>query len=265
MFHLLKIEWMKVKNYRTFWVLSILYLVSIFGVNYIVYLIQDARPKKAGDMTTMLIGNPPFEFPEVWQSVAYVSSFLMFIPGLLMIISFTNEYSFKTHRQNIIDGWSRKQFILVKMTLTLIVAIVATVAVFITAFLFGLFEGGQNGVSFEQVEYIGYFFIQSLSYAAVALLFSLLFKRSGIAIGVFFLYVTVLENMIAGLLNRYVNNIGRYLPLESSDNLIPFPFLRNIVNQFTTKPNLSLLLIFAIGYLAAYFFICLRKFETDDL
>jgi hypothetical protein len=263
MLQLLKIEWMKVKNYRTFWILSGLYLISIYGVNYITYLVQDARPKK-NDMASMLIGAPPFQFPEVWVTVSYMSSFLLFIPGLLMIISFTNEFSFKTHRQNIIDGWSRKQFIMVKMMLTVILAFVSAIAVFITAFLFGLFEGGAD-MSFEKIENIGYFFVQALSYSAVALLFSLLFKRAAIAVGVFFLYSVVLENMIAGLLNRYVNNIGRYLPLESTDNLIPFPFLRNVVKQFTTQANPMILLGVSAAYLIIYYVICLKKFETDDL
>ncbi len=263
MLQLLKVEWMKVKYYRTFWVLAILYLISIFGVNYVAYLIQDARPKD-NNMANMLIGNPPFQFPEVWQSVSYMSSFLLFIPGLLMIISVTNEYSYKTHRQNIIDGWSRKQFILVKMLLTLVLAIVSTIAVFITALLFGLTEGGAS-FSFEKLEFVGYFFVQALSYAAVALLFSLLFKRSGIAIGVFFLYVIVLENMLAGLLNRYVNNSGRFLPIETTDNLIPFPFFRAVVNQFREPTDPLLLLALSAVYLALYFYICLRKFQTDDL
>lgn len=263
MLKLLKVEWMKVKNYRTFWVLSILYLVSIYGVNYIAYLIQDSRPKK-NDMANMLMGNPPFQFPEVWHSVSYMSSFLLFIPGLLMIISFTNEYSFKTHRQNIIDGWSRTEFITVKMVLAVIIAIVSTMAVFITAFWFGVSEGGQQ-VSFEKLEYIGYFFIQALSYSAVALLFSLLFKRAAIAVGVFFLYAVVLENMLAGLLNRYVDNVGRFLPLETTDNLIPFPFLRNIVQQFTTQTDPLLLLGFSVLYLIIYSLISVRKFRSDDL
>lgn len=265
MFQLLKVEWMKVKHYRTFWVLSILYLVSIFGVNYIAYLIQEnIRPKKADLATSLILGNPAFQFPEVWQTVSYMSSFLLFIPGLLMIISFTNEYSYKTHRQNIIDGWSRKQYILVKMSLTLVIAIVSTIAVFITAFLFGLFEGASD-VSFEKVQFVGYFFIQALSYSAVALLFGLLFKRSGIAIGVFFLYVFVLENVLAGLMNRYVYNSGRFLPIETTDNLIPFPFFKNVVNQFRATTDPTLLLVISAVYLALYFFICTRKFETDDL
>lgn len=263
MLRLLKIEWMKVKNYRTFWVLSALYLISIFGVNYIAYLIQDQRPKK-NDMASMLLGTPPFQFPEVWQSISYLSSFLLFIPGLLMIISFTNEYSFKTHRQNIIDGWSRKQFIGVKMMLAVVVAIASTIAVFITALLFGIFEGASD-FTFEKVEYVGYFFVQALSYSAVALLFSLFFKRAAIAVGVYFLYAFILENMLWGILKKYVDNVGQFLPLETTDGLIPMPFLRNVVGQFTTQTDPLLLLALSAGYLVIYYYICMYKFQRDDL
>ncbi len=263
MLQLLKVEWMKVKNYRTFWVLSILYLVSIFGVNYTTYRVQEARPKKS-DMADMIIGNPPFQFPDVWHTVSYMSSWLLFLPGLLMIISFTNEYAYKTHRQNIIDGWSRMEFISVKIVLAIILAIVSTVAVFITAYLFGIAEG-VTPVSFEKVEYIGYFFVQALSYSSAALLLALLFKRSGIAIGVYFLYTMFIENMLAGLLNKYADNVGRYMPLETTDNLIPFPFFKNIVGQFRASYNVPLLLTMSVVYLTLYYFITIKKFRTDDL
>ena len=140
------------------------------------------------------------------------------------------------------------------MVLAVILALVSTIAVFVTALSFGLYESADK-FSFEKVEYVAYFFVQALSYSAVALLFSLLFKRAAIAVGVFFLYVTVLENMLAGILNRYVNDIGRFLPLETTDNLIPFPFLRNVVKQFTTTTDPILLLGVAAAYLALY---CLR-------
>jgi ABC-2 type transport system permease protein len=262
MFQLLKVEWMKVKNYRTFWVLSILYLVSVFGANYIAYQVYQSRPKN-NDIAKGIIGNP-FDFPDVWHVVSYTSSFLMFMLGLLIIISVTNEYSYKTHRQNIIDGWSRKEFILAKSALTVIVALVASIAVFITALLFGLYENAAS-FTFEKIEFIGYFFVQALSYSSAALLFSLAFKRSGITIGVYFLYTLILENMLAGILNRYADNIGRYLPLETTDNLIRVPVFKVIINQFTTPYNTTALLIMSAIYLALYYFISFKKFEADDL
>ncbi len=99
MLQLLKIEWLKVKNYRTFWILSTLYLLSIWGINYIVYVIQWKiyHDKNAGDAAKLFLGGPPYAFPKVWAMTSYVSSFLLFIAGLLIIIIVTNEFSFKTH------------------------------------------------------------------------------------------------------------------------------------------------------------------------
>ena len=262
MLQLLKVEWMKVKNYRTFWVLSVLYLISVFGANYIAYQLYQSRPRN-NDMAKGIIGTP-FDFPDVWHVVSYTSSFLMFMLGLMIIISFTNEYSYKTHRQNIIDGWSRKEFIFVKMVITVIVALVASIAVFITALLFGLFENAGS-FTFEKIDFIGYFFIQAVSYCAAALLFSLLFKRSGITIGVYFLYTLILENMLAGFLNRYADYMGRYLPLETTDNLIRVPVFKVIINQLTASYNTTALLMMSAVYLALYYFISYKKFQSDDL
>lgn len=265
MLSLLRIEWMKLKNYRTFWVLSVLYLISIFGINYIVYTIQENiySAKQAKGMVEGIMGNPPYSFPMAWQMAAYVSSFLLFLPGLLMIISITNEYSYKTHRQNIIDGLKRSEFINVKILLALIAALISTLAVFLAGLLFGMLQ--KPPLSFENFHYIGYFFIQAFSYCMVAALFSILFKRGGLAIGVFFLYSIVLENLAAGLLNRNANNSGRYLPLESTDNLIPLPFLESVQKQIVDPYNYTALLIAALLYLVVYIFFTRRKFETDDL
>lgn len=265
MMHLLKIEWLKLKNYRTFWILSALYLVSIFGINYIVYRIQENiyNAKQAKGMAEMVIGSRPYSFPTVWQMTSYVSSFLLFLPGLLLIISITNEFSYKTHRQNIIDGWSRKDFISVKLVLAVIIAFISTLMVFFTALSFGY----SSGSTFDQdkIYYLGYFFIQTLTYSMVALLFSILFKRGALAIGVFFLYSLVLENLIAKPLSHYFDGAGRYFPLESTDNLIPLPAFENMQRQLSAEPNYTLLLVVAIVYLALFAFLALRKFERDDL
>ncbi|MEO7210101.1 MAG: ABC transporter permease [Chitinophagaceae bacterium] len=264
MLYNLKIEWLKIKNYRTFWILGGLFVISVFGINYIAFAIEHETMQKAPE-AGMILGTSRFLFPDVWGTIAYLSSFLLFIPGLLMIISITNEYSFKTHRQNIIDGWSRLDFIYVKLADAVILAMSATLIMFLTAIVFGISAGGMSTFSFSGSIYIFYFFIQSLSYIAVALLFGILFKRSGIAIGVFFLYAVVIENLVAGILNRYAGGIGAYLPLESTDNLIPFPFLKSVVDQIVKRPDTNYLLIAACIYLVLYFFFSKRKFQTDDL
>lgn len=264
---LLHIEWMKLKNYRAFWILLCLYVATIFGANYIVFRIQQQiySQEQAKGMASLILGNPPYSFPSVWQATAHVSSYLLFIPGLIMIIAVTNEYSFKTHRQNIIDGLTRRQFIGAKIMMATILSLVSVIVVAITALIFG-FMDGSNSFSLEGSYYIGYSLLQAMSYTMVALLMAVLFKRGGLAIGVFFSYALVLEQILVLIMNKYLNYAGRFMPLETTDILVPFPRIKEIVNKLTsTPPNYNALFIVALVYLAAYLFLVTKKFETDDL
>ena len=263
--NLLKIEWLKIKGYKTFWILTTLFLVSILGVNYFAYNFKQAASQ--GNAQANILFGSPFSFPNVWHTVTYLSSFLLFIPGLMIITSITNEYSYKTHRQNIIDGWSRLQFIHVKIALVVIISFLSTVFVFLTSLLYGSLAGST--FSFDKIEFIGYYFIQALSYSMLALLLSILIKRSGLSIGLFFLYSFIIENFLGAILNnmggiKCASGPGDYLPLNTTDNLIPFPFFRNIV-QFGTQPSLYILLGLSAVYLFLYYFISVRKFQTQDL
>lgn len=266
MLKLLYIEWLKLRSYRTFWILGALYLVSIFSINYIGYRIQQEiyREEVSKGMAEMLIGIPPYAFPNVWHTTAWMSSWLLYFPGLMMIIIMSNEFTYKTHRQNIIDGWSRQQFITVKFAYGILAALLSTIMMVLTALFFGLIN--REDFSTDKMIYIFFFFVVAVSYTMVALLISLLIRRGGLAIGLFFLYGLVLENVIAALMNYYLKNAGRYLPLESADDLLmPLPLFERAQKQVIVPYNHSLLFIFAAVYLAAYFYLAFRKFRRADL
>lgn len=254
-----------------------MYLVSMWGINFIPYIIQEKVFERAngGDgqgsaMVKFAVGDKPYAFPKVWQATSDVSSFLLVIAGLIMIISVSNEYSFKTHRQNIIDGLSRTQFIMVKLVDGVIISIVSTIWVILIGFFFGLFEG-HTSISFDNFYFVFYFFLQALSYCWLAVLLGLLFKRSGIAIGVFFLYTVILENALAAILDHavpsssFLQGSGNYLPIQSSDELMPFPAFDMIKKQLVTPVNTTIQLILVFIYLGVYFVISKRRFETADL
>jgi ABC-2 type transport system permease protein len=269
MLHLLKIEWLKIKNYRTFWIIFLLFLVAIIGANYITYEFQQlifgekAKKDPNNQVLKMFLGTPPYAFPQVWQMASQAASYLLIIPGLLTIILFTNEYSYKTHRQNIIDGFTRSQFISSKVIHVVVLAIISTIMVAITALIFG-YTGGKP-FSIEKIEYLGYSFIQFLSYCLCALMFSVLFKRSGITIGVYFLYVVILELVIFFLFRAYDYNYGYFLPIESADSLISAPVFESAQKNVFPKPEFIYRLSACILYLALYVVVSYRKFQKDDL
>ena len=129
MIKLIKTEWLKMRKYTAFWWIMGLTALAYPGINYAFYMVYDDlmnKPTQASKMAKMLIGNP-FTFPEVWHTVAYFSSWFVFIPAVVVIMFISNEYSFKTHRQNIIDGWSRKQFITSKLMDVMIISLLISV------------------------------------------------------------------------------------------------------------------------------------------
>jgi ABC-2 type transport system permease protein len=259
---LLTIEWMKIKNYRAFWVFGILYFVSILGINYTGYYINSLTMQNV-PQSTLLLGTP-YGFPKVWQTVGWMSSWLLYFPGILFIMLLTNEFNFKTHRQNIIDGWNRTQFISVKFVFALIFSVAGTLFNAIVALLFGWLTSGAPN-STEGLENIGYIFIQTSAYISFAMFLAVIFRKSGVAIAVFFLFGLIFEFIISGLINFKLGwaPIGYFLPLQVTDVMIPIPFGNKII--YKDAPPMYSLLIASALFMSAYYFFSLRKFQKEDL
>jgi hypothetical protein len=256
----LRTEWLKIKNYKAFWIFLILYLVSIIAINYIAYYIYQQTVKQE-PMTAAMINNP-YAFPNVWQTVGYMGSWLLYFPGIIIILLTSNEFNFKTHRQNIIDGWSRKDFVHTKLLLVVILALLVTLISAITALIFGFASG--DAYSSDGISNIFLVLLQSLSYISLALLMAVLFRRSGVALIVFFLYGLIFESILYGLINRYIQKqAGYFLPLQGTDVLIPMPFGNRIF--YPNAPETLTLVISSLVYLGLYYFFLMKKFETDDL
>ena len=142
MLQLLKIEWMKMKRYNAFILISIFFIIGLFGSNYIVYAFKK-HVVDGSDPTGIIASRSIFSFPTVWQTVSYFGGITLILPALLLLILVTNEYAFRTNRQNIIDGISRQSFIQVKLMLTLIIAVISTAITVLVAILFGKLVGGD--------------------------------------------------------------------------------------------------------------------------
>jgi ABC-2 type transport system permease protein len=262
MLHLLKIEWLKVKSYKAFWIFSILYSFSILGINYTAYYINEVSIQNL-PQAQILIGTP-YAFPNVWETVGWFSSWLLYFPGILFIMLLTNEFNFKTHRQNIIDGWTRKQFVSVKFVFAILFSLVATFFNFLVALLFGSLTTGSV-FSMHGIENVAYIFIQTVAYITFAMFLAILFRRSGAAIAVFFIYGLIFEFLITLLINVKMGlaPIGYFLPLQVTDVMLPTPFGNKFI--YKDAPDLWVLVVASLVYICAYYFFALKKFTTEDL
>lgn len=256
----LQIEWMKIKNYRVFQVFSVLYMLGIVVIIYIFYqiyiqLIGRLTGQDNADLFEL------FSSDTIWKTVCFATSFLLYLPGMIIINLFINEVSFKTHRQNIIDGWKRETFIYTKIGLitcislaVLVMNVIATIIMCnVTNTTFSLTAG---------LPVLGVSFIQSFIYMMFALLLATLFRRSGIAIIVFFIYGLLLENLFMWALWKIVPSGGQhFLPLQVADSLIPF--IKE--EMFGGNPGLSILVPAALAFAGLYVFLAVRKYKYDDL
>lgn len=267
-------EWLKIKNYRAFILIVIFYVLGIFLTNYIVerVFLEVVAKAEAG----VLVGKfNPYDFEHVWETVSYVSGYLLILPALLLLIMTTNEYTFKTSRQNIIDGWTRNEFIDVKLMLAFIFAFLSAILVLIAGLIFA--SVSDTDFSTKGIMHVFYFFNKALTYNILALFISVWIRKTGFAIGIFFIY-TGAENIIAQLLdalsvkwrgeNKFdFGRLGEYLPMNASDGLLAFPenpLSSMAKNSFPTDFH-NTEIVFSVAYLIIFIISTRLMFIKRDL
>jgi hypothetical protein len=268
---LIRTEWLKMRKYNAFWWIMGITALSYPGINYMFYSIYDNftnRPDQYGQYAKMAIGNP-FAFPEAWHTVAYFSSCFLFIPAVVIIMLICNEYSFKTHRQNIIDGWGRGQFITSKMLDVALITLLITLIYTIIAFVAG--ATNQERLikhTWDQVQYVALFGLQTFAQLSLAFLVGFLVRKAFLALGIFLFYFIVLENIIVGLMSHYNVPGYKYLPIELSDRLIPRPAFAAKLDLEGYNKSLAAIpqhVILTIILTAIVWLICYRINSKRDL
>jgi hypothetical protein len=274
MITLLRTEWLKIKNYRAFILIGIFFILGIFLTNYIVEKVF--QEVVVNSDAKVLVGKfNPYDYEHVWETVSYVSGYLLILPALLLLIITTNEFTFKTSRQNIIDGWTRNEFIEVKLTMALIFALISSVIVVLSGFLFASIS--DTPFSTKGFMHVFYFFNKALTYNVIALFISVWIRKTGFAIGIYFIY-TGAENIIAQMLDALsvkwrngdkfdLGRLGEYLPMNASDGLLSFPDnpLKSMAkNSFPTDLQ-NIEISFSVFYLLLFIVLTRFMFIKRDL
>ena len=256
MIELLAIEWLKIKRYRTFWILIGFFLALLLLWNYEASQgnINIGGGKKNHGMS---IVNSDYSFPQAWGSTGYWGSiFIMFISIVVIIIT-TNEYGYRTNRQNVIDGLNKMKFYHAKVLLVVVLSIASTLSVVLVGGLLGWLHSHSFAGFFSGFRQIAYFFLLALDYLGFALFLALLIRRSGLAIGLFLLYAMFVETILWAIINTHTNKpYGDLLPLQASDSLLPFPYPTLVKMMNVIPPSLSMTtyLIATCGWCAIYYF-----------
>jgi ABC-type transport system involved in multi-copper enzyme maturation permease subunit len=175
-----------------------------------------------------------FNFPYIWHFNTFIAAILKLFLALVIVSMMSNEYTYGTLKQNLIDGLSKKEFVLSKFLTVVVFATVSTVFIFLMSLLLGYSFSSYNETSivFTDVSYILWYFLKLVAFFSFCLFAGILIKRSAFAIG-FILLWKVVEWIIYGLLRwkiikdgEITDRIMGFFPLEAMYNLIKEPFTR---------------------------------------
>ena len=264
MMQLLATEWLKLKKYRTFWIMIGLFVVILPIWNI---MISKSMVKVGGNSEgAMNLLDSAYSFNHVWDNMGWWASlFIMFITILIMIIT-TNEFSFKTNRQNLIDGWTRTQVLHAKWIVVLILAVLTTLYVFLVGICFGIYTDDMSNFPGDLTK-VFYLLILTINYYSFGLVIAYLVKRSGMAIGLFFLYIMFIEKLVQSVFNYFTKTeYGNFMPLQASDELLPFPLMDIAKAMLQTEVTIanSTYIIVSLGWIVIYYLISrLRLLKTD--
>ena len=226
---LLAIELQKIWKNRASKVLTISYFVILSFIALIASI-----NIKIGNFQLHFAEMGIFNFPFIWHFNTYIAAILKFFLAIVIVSMMANEYSYGTLKQNLIDGMSKKEFVLSKFLTVVLFAFVSTFFVFIMSLILGYSFSSYTELSivFSDMDYLLAYFVKLVGFFSFCLFLGVLVKRSAFAIGFLFVW-NIIEGIANGILTFKVfpksntaEQITQFFPLESMSNLIVEPITR---------------------------------------
>ena len=242
MLRLLRIELLKLIPYRTFKILFLIYLLLM-----VLWLVGG----KGIANTLGLTPEQVLGYPNIWNYYTLYACYFNIILTILIIFITGNEYTYRTLRQNIIDGLQRTETVQAKVLLIITLSIISTIVLTISGVIGGLIYSADadKGRMLEHGGFIFGYFIQSLGMRSMGLFFGTLFKRTGLAVIIFLIFLFPVDVILrAGILP---DGSGDYMPVATYFlKIVPFPL--DHVMSHGEEPTASAPTMLSLGVGFAY-------------
>jgi len=264
---LLGIELYKIWHNKTSRVLMFGYFLLIFSIAILSTINVEFGPIKFN-----LAEQGIFNFPYIWHFNTFIIALLKIFFAIVIVGMIGNEYSYKTIKQNLIDGMSKGEFLKSKVYTIAAFVGISTLLVFIISLILGGIYSDYNEfqIIFSELEYLLAYAVKLFGFFSFCLFLAILIKRSAFALGFLALW-QVFEGIAYGLLRWRLSDlipqlsaeqVIKFFPLRSVGNLITEPFTRlsaiqNIADQlgegFTKDYGVSFLNITVVLVWSALF------------
>ena len=225
---LLRIELLKTLKRRAFWVTW-----GAFAALNTVSTVESVRSAHRYDWAS-------YALPEAWSDIVLplTGPGTLFIAAL-MILLFAPEFSWRTGRQNVIDGLSKERLYAGKVMVLaglVLLFLVTTLSIGVGGTFLSPDEGGPEIVRSTDLSYLAGAVLNLLVLGSAGLMLSALIRSSGPGLGVLFLYIIVEEGII-GLMQRggeALKRLTEFLPFnlvqDLGDDLAHYPEVLARVN-----------------------------------
>jgi hypothetical protein len=221
------------KSNRAMWILLGLYFIAIAAVaigsgTFLDYLTGQGVDYRGINPSIF----PIYDWEDIFHNLAYLASYFSVLPAFLLIISVSNEFTYKTHRQNIIDGLSRKEFFLSKLSFAAFLSLVSAAFLLILGTVLGL-ANSESGISSftDSLVFIPGHALQLFCFFLFSILLILLVRKTGFTIVLLLIYALILEPVLSAILKWQVPELGIIFPLDSISAIIRVPFSKYILLQ----------------------------------
>lgn len=265
--HLLKIDLKKMRNYRTFWVICGLYFVTLAfttasGMEFLKWLASfiDGFGQKIN-----IDRIPLYHFPDVWQNLIWISGLFKLVLAIMVVISITNEYQYRTVRQNIIDGLSRWEFLYSKILTNVLLSLMSVAMIFIIGLITGMIYTPNIDwrYVFTDLEFFPAYFLEIFAFLSYALMLGVFVQRSGLTI-VLLMLSHMIEAIIKANIDDYVPAAVDFFPMQSISNLVSLPFARYALQEIQDYVAIEAVAI-AVFWIAAFNYLSYRKLNKADI
>lgn len=270
MLHLLKLEWLKQKDYILFKLLAIAYMVFLPAILFV---------GKKMDVGSDAPFNPKaqfFQFPTIWGWLGYIGNWMVFfVLGFMAVLMVTNEYSNRTLRQNVITGLKRVEFFKSKVIFMAAVALAAAIYYTLCVLVIGLLHVDDTlyfSTIFKDLDMVPRFWLMAMGYMSFGLLLGLLIKRTGIALFLYLAYAMVIEVVWRWVVHLYFfKNISVSLyPLNAMEDLAPLPVAEKFFGMIAQQGFRVILTpieasVTTIVYTSLFLFWSYKRLQNSDL
>jgi ABC-2 type transport system permease protein len=267
MMHLLKIDLKKMTGYRTFWIVCGLYFLTLgfaaaSGMEFLKWI---ASLGVDFDQKINIDRIPLYHFPDVWLNLIWCSGLLKVVLAIMVVISVTNEFTYRTLRQNIIDGLSRSEFLLSKILTNVLLSIMSVAMIFIIGLITGLIYSPSVDVHkiFTDLEFFPAYFLEIFFFLSYALMLGIVIQRSGLTI-ILLLLSKMIEVIITANIDDYVPWLIPFFPLQSIWNMIELPFPRYAFQEIKDYLTVGSVLI-VVGWTLLFNYFSYWKLKRADI